>query len=101
MLRFVWLLGIAFALAACAEDAPTMKWSKPGAAYEDFVADRAACVEESKAQSKTYYLGGVRYSGKPNVLNPGVFLPCMHDRGYVPDPKGYAAPPGEEMPLGP
>ena len=101
MFRGVWLLGVALALAACAEDVPTMKWSKPGATYEEFVADRAACVQESQAQSKTYYLGGVRYSGKKNVLDSGVFLPCMNEHGYAPDPKGYAAPPGEEMPLSP
>ncbi len=101
MLRYVWWMGIALALAACAEDVPTMKWSKPGASYEEFVADRAACVQLSQQQSKTYYISGVRYSGKKNVLDSGVFLPCMHDHGYAPDPKGYAAPPGDEMPLAP
>ncbi|HEX3430126.1 MAG TPA: hypothetical protein VHT03_04500 [Rhizomicrobium sp.] len=96
-----WFVVAAFALAACAEDVPTMKWSKPGATYDEFVADRAACVQLSKAQSKTYYVGGVRYTGNRNALDSGAFLPCMHDRGYAPDPKGYAAPPGEEMPLSP
>jgi hypothetical protein len=99
--RGVAALAAALVLAACAEDVPTMKWSKPGTSYEEFVADRTACVQQSKEQSTTYYLGGVRYSGKPNVLDAGVFLPCMHERGYAPDPKGYAAPPGDELPLGP
>jgi hypothetical protein len=101
MSRAILALGAALVLAACAEDVPTMKWSKPGATYEEFVADRAACVAQSKARSQTYYIGGVRYRGKPNVLDAGVFLPCMHDHGYAPDPKGYAAPPGDEMPLSP
>jgi hypothetical protein len=78
-----------------------MKWSKPGASYEEFVADRRACVEESQAQAKTFYLNGVRYGSNPNVLDPGAFLPCMHGHGYSPDPNGYAAPPREEMPVGP
>ena len=101
MCRAVLALGAVLALVACAEDVPTMKWSKPGASYEEFEADRTACVEQSHAASKTYYLGGVRYSGKPNVLDAGIFLPCMHDHGYALDPKGYAAPPGDEMPLSP
>jgi hypothetical protein len=101
MLRLVWLFGVALALAGCAEDAPTMKWSKPGATYEQFVADRAACVAQSAAQSSTFYLGGVRYRGNSNVLDAGVFLPCMHDHGYAQDPRGYAAPPGDEIPLSP
>jgi hypothetical protein len=101
MCRAVFALGAALTLAACAEDVPTMKWSKPGATYEQFVADRAACVEQSRAASKTYYIGGVRYSGKPNVLDSGIFLPCMHDHGYTAGPNGFAAPPGDEIPLGP
>jgi hypothetical protein len=88
-------------LAACAADVPTMKWSKPGASYEEFVADRRACVVESQAQAKAFYLNGVRYSGNSNVLDPGAFLPCMQGHGYSADPNGYAAPPGEEMPVGP
>ena len=101
MFRIVWFLGIAVVLAACAEDAPTLRWSKPSVSYDQFVADRAVCVERSRQASRTYYIGGVRYSGKPNVLDSGIFLPCMNDLGYVRDPKGYAAPPGDEIPLGP
>ena len=97
----IWLLGAALMLAACAEDVPTMTWLKPGATYEQFVADRAVCVERSRAASKTYYIGGQRYNGNPDVLDAGVFLPCMNELGYSRDPKGYAAPPGDEIPLGP
>ena len=101
MRKNVWALSAFVALAACAEDVPTMKWSKPGASYEEFVAERSACVQQSQAQSGTYFIGGVRYSGKKDVLDSGVFLPCMRDHGYTPDPKGYAAPPGDELPLAP
>jgi hypothetical protein len=101
MVRGVFVLPALFALAACTDDLPTMKWSKPGVTYGEFVADRRICVQESRAQSKTYYLNGVRMSGNPDVLDPGVFLPCMHAHGYSPGATGYAAPPGEEMPVGP
>ena len=97
----LWLLGAALVLAACAEDVPTIKWSKPGGTYEQFVADRSVCVERSREASKNYYIGGVRYSGKPNILDSGIFLPCMSEHGYARDPNGYAAPPGDEIPLGP
>jgi len=96
-----WLLGAALTLAACAEDVPTLKWSKPGATYDQFVADRGICVDRSRAASKTYYIGGQRYNGNPDVLDAGVFLPCMNEFGYSRDPNGYAAPPGDEIPLGP
>lgn len=101
MLRAALLLGTVLLLAGCAEDVPTMKWSKPGATYEQFVADRAVCVTRSEAASRTYYVGGVRHNGNPDVLDAGVFLPCMNSLGYSSDPKGYAAPPGDEIPLGP
>lgn len=97
----IWALGTALALAACAEDVPTVRWAKPGATYDQFVADRAVCVARSQAASATYYVGGVRYNGNPNVLDAGVFLPCMNALGYSRDPKGYSAPPGDEIPLGP
>jgi len=99
--RGIVLLGVVLALAGCAEDVPTMKWSRPGATYEQFVAERAACVEQSRAQSQSFYLGGSRYGGKKDVLDSGSFLPCMRERGYAPDPNGYAAPPGDELPLSP
>ena len=101
MLRVVAAFGGALALAACAEDLPAMRWSKPGATYDQFVADRAVCVERSRDASKSYYLAGVRYRGNPNVLDAGVFLPCMNELGYSRDPKGYAAPPGDELPVSP
>ena len=101
MVRSLWFIGAALTLAACAEDVPTVKWSKPGATYDQFVADRTACVAQSRAASKTYYIAGVRHNGKPNVLDAGVFIPCMHDHGYSPDPSGYAAPRGDEMPMSP
>ena len=101
MPKVVWLLGAAVALLGCAEDVPTMKWSKPGASYEQFVEDRTACVQQTQEQSRPFYLGGNRYGGRKNALDSGIFLPCMHGHGYVVDPNGYAAPPGDELPLSP
>lgn len=99
--RAILALGALLALAGCAEGVPTITWSKPGGTYEQFVADRAICVARSRAASTTYYIGGVRYNGNPKVLDAGVFLPCMNELGYSRDPKGFAAPPGDEIPLGP
>lgn len=101
MRKAIAALGSLLAVAACAEEVPTVRWAKPGATYEQFVADRAVCVERSRAAAKTYYIGGVRYNGNPAVLDAGVFLPCMNDFGYSRDAKGYSAPPGDEIPLGP
>ena len=101
MVRAVLAFGALLVLAACADDVPTMTWSKPGGTYDQFVADRAVCVERSRAAAKTYYINGVRYAGKPNVLDAGIFLPCMTEFGYARDTRGFAAPRGDEMPLSP
>ncbi|HEY3637758.1 MAG TPA: hypothetical protein VGK90_06365 [Rhizomicrobium sp.] len=91
----------ALALAGCAEDLPSVKWSKPGATYDQFVQDRAACVAEERQQSRPFYVGGARYAGRPDALDSGIFIPCMTSRGYHEDPKGYAAPSGDFWPLSP
>jgi len=88
-------------LAGCAEDVPTVRWSKPGATYDQFVADRAACVSEAREESQSFLLGGARYGGRKDALDAGRFVPCMIARGYARDPNGYAAPPGDELPLTP
>jgi hypothetical protein len=88
-------------LAACADDVPVVKWSRPGATYEQFVADRAACVDQTRESSEPYFIGGVHYGNRTDMLNTDQFLKCMARRGYARDPKGYAAPPGDEVPLGP
>src|ERR1700719_2426306 len=101
MSKAVWLLVAGVGLLVCAEYVPAMKGSKPGASYEQFVEDRTACVQQTQAESRPFYLGGNRYGGKKNVLEAGIFLPCMHEHGYASDPNGYAAPPGDELPLSP
>jgi len=100
-----FLLGCcAIALAGCAADRPVVRWSRPGATYDQFVQDRAACVEETRANSQPFFIGGSRFGssrGADAALDTGLFAPCMNSRGYAVDPKGYAAPPGDEIPLGP
>lgn len=90
--------------AGCVDnEVPTVRWSKPGATYDEFVADRAACVERTRRETRPFMLGGQRYGETTNglVLDSNRFIPCMTARGYSRDPKGFAAPPGEELPLAP
>jgi hypothetical protein len=89
----------ALALAGCAEDVPTVKWSKPGATYDEFMQDRGACVGQAREESRPFYVGGQRYAGRPDALDSGLFFPCMAARGYRQDPNGFAAP--DIIPLSP
>jgi hypothetical protein len=91
----------ALALAGCAEDLPTVKWSKPGATYDEFVTDREACAKQAREQSEPFYFAGQRYAGRPDAVDSGQFFPCMTQRGYRQDPNGFAAPPDDKFPLSP
>lgn len=102
--RCVALALIAAACAGCASDeSQPVRWSKPGASYDQFAADRAACVAQTHAETRPFMLGGQRYGETRNqpVLDASVFFPCMAARGYTRDPNGFAAPPGEQLPLAP
>ncbi|MGH6877906.1 MAG: hypothetical protein ACREHV_11105 [Rhizomicrobium sp.] len=91
----------ALALAGCAENVPTIRWSRPGATYDQFVQDREACVKETRQESQPFILGGARYGGRTDALDSGLFFSCMAAHGFRQDPKGFAAPPGDELPLSP
>ncbi len=91
----------ALALAGCAEDVPTVKWSNPDATYDQFLQDRAACVSEVREQSRPFYVGGAHYGGRSDALDSGIFFPCMAERGYRQDPKGFAAPSDDALALFP
>ena len=91
----------ALTLAGCAEDVPTIRWSKPDTSYDQFVQDRAACADEAREQSRPFYVGGERHAGRSDAVDSGIFFPCMADRGYRQDPKGFAAPPDDVFPLSP
>jgi hypothetical protein len=95
------LAAAALALASCAEDLPTVKWSKPDASYDQFVQDRAACADQARERSQPFYVAGQRYAGRPDAVDSGQFFPCMAARGYRQDPKGFAAPPDSAFPLSP
>jgi hypothetical protein len=112
----------AFAVSACSTGpAPVAKWSKPGGSYDGFVADRASCVKAARIEANGYYLAGAGYPGQGggigrlfddigrelNVsdaqLNRGLsfdmFARCMNGHGYHIDPKGFAPPEGDEVPM--
>jgi hypothetical protein len=97
----MWVVLAAVVLSACADDVPVVKWSKPGASYDQFVLDRTACVKETRENSRPFILGGQRYGGSAYALDGGLFQSCMTERGYARDQNGYAAPSGDEIPLGP
>lgn len=91
----------ALALAGCAEDVPTVRWSKPGATFDQFTQDRAACASQAREQSQPFYVGGARYAGRSDAVDSGLFFPCMSARGYRQDPNGFAAPPDDAFALFP
>ena len=100
------LSGIVLALAAlvlagCAEDVPTVKWSKPGATFDEFVADRKACAAEARGHSEPFFVAGQRYAGRKDAVDSGLFFPCMTARGYRQDSKGFVAPSDDWFPLSP
>lgn len=124
MLRntLIAMLVAAFAVSACSSaPAPVTRWSKPGGTQEGFVADRAACVKVARLDANGFYVGGVGYPGQAggigrffgNIeselhvsdpeLNRGVsqdvFARCMNRQGYHVDPKGFAPPEGDEVPM--
>ncbi|HEX4159981.1 MAG TPA: hypothetical protein VHY79_16070 [Rhizomicrobium sp.] len=68
-MRIIGLALAALALAGCAEDVPSVKWSKPGATYDAFVADREACASQAREQSEPFYVGGQRYAGRSDAVD--------------------------------
>jgi hypothetical protein len=103
-MRRVGILFAVLMLAGCVDyGIPTVRWSKPGGTYDEFVADRAACVEKTRRESRPFILGGQQYGETTRglVLDSSRFIPCMTAHGYSRDPKGFAAPPGDELPLAP
>lgn len=88
-------------LAGCAQDVPTVRWAKPGASYDAFVHDRAACADEARSEQRPFYLGGAHYGGRPDAVESGLFIPCMAARGWHDDPKGFAAPSDDTFALSP
>ena len=103
-MRRVSIFFAVLVLAGCVDyGVPTVRWAKPGATYDQFVADREACVEQTREETRPFMLSGQRYGETTNglVLDSSRFIPCMNARGYSRDPKGFAAPPGDELPLAP
>jgi hypothetical protein len=96
------VLALAIVAAGCASDAHTvLRWSKPGATSDDFTKVRQACIGEARAQSGGYYIGSIRYPAKGGDVSASVFIPCMGLHGYATDPKGFAAPAGDEIEMVP
>jgi len=84
---------LGFAGSAFAEG-HAIRWAKAGATYENYLSDRAACLEEASAQAGTSprFRGGIVRSA--HVFNNDAMAACMVGRGYVQDPNGFLPPDG-------
>ena len=117
----------AFVLSACAsepEAVPVAKWSKPGGDQTSFVAVHDQCVKNvRRADSASFFVAGERYPGTNGAVGefiddigadfgfedpaPGrgidqdMFHRCMNSYGWSLDPTGFAAPPGDAVPMSP
>ena len=123
MRSFVLPVIAVLALSACSSEPPVVvKWSKPGASYDAFVAVHARCMRAVESQDGSYFLAGERYPGPPTTMGgivadagkplgiadprPDVrpslslFTSCMNAQGYMRDPKGYALPPDDQTAMG-
>jgi hypothetical protein len=112
----------ALAVSACAsEPVPVTKWSKPGGTEAAFMTVHYACVRNVRAQSAGYFVAGARYPGTNGAvgefiddigadfgfedpapgrgLDVGLFHGCMNAYGWTADAKGFAPPPGDEVPM--
>jgi hypothetical protein len=123
-LRSAYLATLAAVLAVsgCStEPAPVTKWSKPGASFDMFAADRAQCVKAARTDANGFYLAGAGYPGRGSgigrffgdiesefdisdpELNRGIsqemFARCMSGHGYHADLNGFAPPAGDEVPM--
>lgn len=110
------------ALFACAEEpAVVMKWSRPGASGDEFVAERAACIDFVDKQTRPFYVAGPRdpayHSGMAELVadveadlhlrdpalsnfDTELFRRCMNGHGWHVDPEGFAAPDGDTVAMG-
>jgi hypothetical protein len=111
----------ALAVSACAsEPVAVARWSKPGGTEAAFVAIRGQCVNNVRRESAAFYVAGQRGSGTGGVfaelftdigadfndptpadrpLDNDMFHRCMNLHGWSVDPKGFAPPEDDEVPL--
>jgi len=101
MRTLVILLGSVLLLEGCVSAAPTiLRWSKPGATYQQFLGDRYACILQARANASSAYVYGAAGGAESSqVVSASIFMPCMSAKGYAQDPNGYAPPPGGVVPM--
>lgn len=111
------------ALSACASEPEiVVKWAKPGASYDGFVAVHGQCVQSVYRESRAFFIAGVRDPGKGSgaaelvndidsdlgmhdpalgdKIDPEMFRRCMNGHGWHVNPKGFAPPEGDEVAMG-
>jgi hypothetical protein len=62
------------------------RYSKPGATQEEFMKDRAECLQQARRGADGKDTG----DPEPSCAD---WMGCMDSRGYVPDDKGALKPP--------
>jgi hypothetical protein len=76
-------------LGGCATQATQGRYAKAGGTQEQFMRDRAECVQqasERRSGMATNGYGGAADSGV--IVNCGKWSSCMNARHYQPDPTG-------------
>lgn len=91
---------LAVVLQSCAPAPKIIKFSKPGATYDDYLKDRYACMQEGRTHvSNGFVDNGTGFINGGDVISGSLVISCMAARGYSQDPNGFGPPPGGIVPL--
>jgi hypothetical protein len=90
------LIAFSLAHAGCGR---TIRYSKPGGSYTDYMQDRDVCLRENMTaealSSGTAYGAAASYgSAVRQCLQCGLFVSCMSMRDWQVDQDGFAPPEG-------
>jgi hypothetical protein len=79
---------------------PEVSWYRAGVGYDQFVADRHACVLYARSTvSRGSVFGNVKQSA--DIVPESTYVPCMRSKGYKQDPEGFKAPPDDPILMSP
>lgn len=103
-IKIATAFGASLFVAACAgsrEPPKPASWSKPNGTYESYMQDRYACLQDARVKvSGGFAYGGSAAVGSHETESRSLFMGCMGAHGWMPDPNGFAPPPGSEAPFG-
>jgi hypothetical protein len=86
----------ALLLAGCATPAPeVIRWSRPGATYDEFLRDRYACITEARSQASSGFATPEAASARSGeIILADIALACLAARGWKRDANGFGPPDG-------